>query len=52
MKKPGSPTFDPRKFYQNIISISDDEDTGRFSFEVAEKFKELQQRVRRKEVRC
>jgi hypothetical protein len=50
MKKAGAgSTFDPCKFYQNIISISDDEDTGRFTFEVTEKFKELQQRVRRKE---
>jgi ATP-dependent DNA helicase 2 subunit 1 len=48
MNKPGE-TFDPSRFYQNIISVSEDEDTGSVNFDASSKFEELRARVRRKE---
>lgn len=48
MNKPGD-SFDPSRFYQNIISVSEDEDTGTINFDASSKFEELRARVRRKE---
>ncbi|KAL6072069.1 X-ray repair cross-complementing protein 6 [Balamuthia mandrillaris] len=42
-------SFDPSRFYQYIISVSEDEDTGLFNYDASAKFEELRARVRRKE---
>eukprot|EP01094_Clydonella_sp_ATCC50884_P000497 TRINITY_DN10386_c0_g1_i1.p1 TRINITY_DN10386_c0_g1~~TRINITY_DN10386_c0_g1_i1.p1 ORF type:complete len:641 (+),score=205.12 TRINITY_DN10386_c0_g1_i1:133-2055(+) len=44
-----SNTFDPSKFYQHIISVSDEDNPGQFEAVTAAKFEELQMRIRRKE---
>lgn len=48
MNRPGK-HFDASLFYQNIISITDDEDTGIYRIDGASKFEELIATVRRKE---
>jgi ATP-dependent DNA helicase 2 subunit 1 len=42
-------TFNPTKFYQYVITVEEDEDTGTPNFDAAAKFEELRARVRRKE---
>eukprot|EP00013_Stygamoeba_regulata_P018343 CAMPEP_0177680768 /NCGR_PEP_ID=MMETSP0447-20121125/30351_1 /TAXON_ID=0 /ORGANISM="Stygamoeba regulata, Strain BSH-02190019" /LENGTH=661 /DNA_ID=CAMNT_0019190125 /DNA_START=29 /DNA_END=2014 /DNA_ORIENTATION=- len=50
MNKPGDHQFDPSLFYEQIIAVDEDEDSGeRLVLGVAAKFEELQARVRRKE---
>jgi len=48
MNKPGE-RFDSSRFYQHIISVSEDEDIGTINFDASSKFDELRARVRRKE---
>jgi ATP-dependent DNA helicase 2 subunit 1 len=48
MSKPGK-QFDVKLFYQNIISIPEDEEGGAINFDASDKFEELISRVRRKE---
>ena len=42
-------TFDPTKFFENIISFGEDEFIGHINFDASAKFEELRARVRRKE---
>jgi hypothetical protein len=48
MNKPNS-KFDVTKFYQHVISVAEDEDTGTVNFDASGMFEELRARVRRKE---
>jgi ATP-dependent DNA helicase 2 subunit 1 len=41
--------FDPTLFYHDIITVAEEDDTGKPNFDAAAKFEELRARVRRKE---
>lgn len=43
--------FDPSLFWSHIVNVSEDEYTGRVMFDFGQSFKELKEKVRRKEFR-